>query len=152
MKRFWRYVGLAIEFPLDYWMFLGVITFIIWMGLIGLFMAYTEVGAKESLDFIWQLILFSFALVAATVAIPQSLSEEQAKRLPLLIFCFVLAGGCFLSGFGLITMGITGKSVVLQKSGSILFGMATLPLSLGIAVVVMESFRKVFSVFSKKSQ
>ncbi len=150
-KQIVKYLDLLFRFPLDYWIFLGLTAFVIWLGLIGLFMSYNEIGPKESLDFIWQLILFSFALVAATIAIPQSLIGDRTKRLPLLVFCFVLSGGCFLAGFGLITMGVVGKSVLLQKSGSWIFGMATFPLSFGIAVIVMESFHKAFKAVSNKS-
>lgn len=150
-QRLIKYLDILFKFPLDYWIFLGLMAFVIWMGLLGLFMAYNEIGPKESLDFIWQLILFSFGLVAATIAIPQSLIGNKTKGLPLLLLCFVLSGGCFLAGFGLITMGVAGKSVILQQSGSWIFGMATLPLSFGIAVIVMESFRKVFNTVANKS-
>lgn len=151
-KQLLKYLDILFRLPLDYWIFLGLVAFFIWTGLIGLFLAYNEIGPKESLDFIWQLILFSFALVAAALAIPQWLTEEQSKKLPLLILCFVLSGGCFLGGFGLITIGVTGKSIVFQKAGSIVFGVATFPLSFGIAVVVMESFRKAFKAVIKNQQ
>lgn len=118
---------------------------ITWVGLLKMFVVYGQLGDKEALDFIWQVIGFNFVLAALLFNMkPTMLTSGQRKSLPVLALLFIWAGFFIIVGYGSMMIGSQKQQYWYSTVGNWLFIGAQLLMSLGIATMLVESFRRIF--------
>lgn len=128
-----------------------VIALLIWLALAGFLDSYGSFGQKESVDFIWQLIGFSFILATLIFAISShSLSQRHKRVLSFVGFAFILSAVVMLLGLSISMYGVVKKFTVVTSIGSGIYIFAVAGISCGLAAMAMVSAEKMLSTFRKE--
>ena len=129
---------LSVADALAYWYFVSVPALVIWLGILGLFVDYSQLPDGRVLDFIWQLVVFSFTAAAVVPILP---GETYKSKKPVLVALFVLGGMGTLFSYGTATAGTMNGAHWITMIGGAISALSMFSLSLGISVLAAESFR-----------
>ncbi len=109
----------------------------------------SQIGARDGIDFIWQLIGFTFVLAALSLNIDIGrFSKEERKSYERIGGIFFLSGFLMFVAFGLMAPYFSHKEfmfyVWMMKFGSVMFLFAILLLCIGMSAMAGHSIRKIF--------
>jgi hypothetical protein len=115
---------------------------LLWMGLSAFLLSFTSIGEKEGVDFIWQMVGFSFLLATLVYSVnPQSLKVSQRKKLPRIGISFVLSGVFVIVGYGIAMVAVKAEpsnaQTILKWMGQGFSLVATLCLSWGMTMMTL---------------
>lgn len=84
------------------YVFIACLGLLIWVGLSAFLLSFSSMGQKEGVDFVWQMVGFSFLLATLVYSVNhKSLQANQRKRLPYIGIAFILSGVFLIVGFGI---------------------------------------------------
>ncbi len=127
---------------------LALVFLFVWLGLIGILQVFVRSGERDFVEFVWELVLFSFVLLAAAPVISASIVPNNSAVPAVLIFCFLLSVGCLLGGMGGAFFGMHNALAAAQFAGLSVFFFATVPLALGLSIMIVEMLKKAISSLS----
>ena len=97
-----------------YWLAI-CLGFLLWIGLSAFLLSFTSIGEKEGVDFIWQMVGFSFLLATLVYSInPKSLPVSQRKKLPRIGIAFILSGVFIIVGYGMAMVVSKAEPSIMQ--------------------------------------
>ncbi|MDD5135340.1 MAG: hypothetical protein PHP01_08020 [Phycisphaerae bacterium] len=122
--------------------FAACLGFLLWVGLAAFFLSYGSMGTKDGIDFIWQMVGFSFLLATLVYSVnPKSLQPKQRKRLPVIGISLILSGVLIIVGYGLMALAVKAEPSVtreaLKMMGQFFFLVATFFSSGGMAMMTL---------------
>lgn len=127
-----------------------ILAIFIWLGLARMFYFYLLVGEKEGIDFAWQMIGFDFILAGLMLNVKESLLiKGQTIILPLLALLFIISGVIIILGYGLLSIPADRGNGWYQLAGLWSFPLSQMLMSLGISIMIVESFRRILAGFDQ---
>lgn len=111
---------------------------IIWLGFGGILYDYSQGPDKTAgVDFLVQLVFFTFAAAAAVQLLPL---KDSPKMKAWIIALFFLSGAGLLVGYGIFLIGMHFQQQWIYVAGGICSVAALFLLALGIALIAVTSF------------
>lgn len=115
-----------------------VIGVVVFLGLASFSYSYNQMGAKEGLDFIWQLITFSFVLGTLCSTFTSSVfSKADQRGIAGVGLLFLVSGVVMIAGNGLFTLGDIAHDGFLKNTGIVFFIAAEICVAASIAFITM---------------
>lgn len=152
-KKYKRWLNLGSKLYGIFSWIVFVLTFAIFtfIALGKMFEIFSHFNEIEFVKFCWQIIMFSFVLAALIFNIRNEfLDGGQQRYRSFLALLFVWSGFFTIIGFGCFATGQKAEEEIYMKAGQIIFLIAQLSLSFGIAIMLAETFRNLVATLDQK--
>lgn len=152
--HFWKRVFLLLDKLAMIYVWSSIvltISFFVLLGFLSIFSDYITFGSKEVIDFSWELVGFCFVLAALLFGVDEkNLLISQRRFIPIVASLFILTGILIILSYGLFNPELAKHSINWKYAGQFSFITALFALSFGIAVMFIESVRRIFTRQSVK--